>query len=174
MSPNNTYRVILTEENATNVPNYVMADVLKNGRLFLSGLSLDSARDASEIPFTTRYAQPRWVTENIVAFHRAEYLDMPADLIEVQNETAQSVKYLHVESLNQFLIFDMQPGTLTAVDVPAPRGDSQWIAVEGIFTNGTQIHFKSESFDRPRSRSDRFIYQLLVRESGPVIKVKQL
>lgn len=54
--------------------------------------------------------------------------------------------------------------------IPAPRGDSQSIAVEGMFADGQFIPFQHKSFDWRSSQSNSFDYQLEITASGSLVE----
>jgi hypothetical protein len=173
VSPNKTYSVQLKREKGMPLPNHVRADVLKSDRLFQSDIWLHTTGDSSDMTFEAGYPDFRWLHDNIVEFYRKQYFDMGTDSVEVQNKTSRSIRYLHLESLNKFLVFDVQPGSSTSLEVPAPHSDSQWIAVEGTFSDSDTIKFSSRSFDRRSSQPVRSFYEVLITESGAIIEEKR-
>jgi len=168
VSPNKTYIVNLRGGKAT-LPSQVTADVLKTGKVFLSDIRLHTRGDAVDLPFGAGYPDVRWVSDNVLEFYRTQNFDNGADAVEIQNQTTRAIQYLHVESLNKFLMFGIEPGTSTTLEVPAPGGNSQWIAVEGSFFDGQKVEFKSRSFDRRFSQRDRSFYQIIITDVGPII-----
>jgi hypothetical protein len=146
-SPGNTYTINLKgdKSRAFIIPNEVRADVFKLGQPFVSDIWLHSALDAFDLSFEAGFPDVRWLGESTVEFYRAQYFEDGMDSLLVSNKAEKSVKYLRVQSENTFLLFDMQSGTSISLVLPAPRGDSQWIAVEGAFTDGTEIPFKLEN-----------------------------
>ena len=87
----------------------------------------------------------------------------------VSNKGEKPIKYLTVLFVNTFLFFDIPPGASVPLKIPAPRGDSQWIGVEGFLTDGTQIPFKTKLFKRPSSQTQHPEYELVITNSNSVI-----
>ena len=64
----------------------------------------------------------------------------------------------------------MPAGHSTEVELPAPRGDSQWIGAEGAFTEAEKIQFKGRTFERKDSQRTPVVYKLVIAESGFTIE----
>lgn len=61
-----------------------------------------------------------------------------------------------------------------SLKIPAPPLDSQWIGVEGFFSNGAKLLFTSRSFNRPSSQHSRSIYFILITDSELIIGDKDI
>lgn len=170
-SPQKTYAVELTgnKGRAFVLPNEVRADVFKLGQPFAANLWLHSASDAFDLSFEAGFPHVRWVSESAIEFYRAEYFEKGSDSLQVSNRGEKSIKYLRVQSVNTFLLFDIQPGTSALLKIPAPRGDRQWIAVAGSLTDGPAIPFNSKLFDRHSRQRQHTEYELVITNSNSVI-----
>jgi hypothetical protein len=56
------------------------------------------------------------------------------------------------------------------MEIPAPRGDFQWIAVEGLFLDGQVIPFNHKSFDRRSTQEIRSNYRIEINSNGSLIE----
>lgn len=171
-SPNKTYLIKLKGDKgrAFVLPNEVRVDVFKAGSPFISDVYLHSARDAFDLSFEAGFPDVRWSVDNIVEFYRSQYFEKGADSLLVANKTAKPIKWLRIQSENKFLLFDIQPGTSSTLEIPATRTDSQWIALEGAFYDGKEIKFTSKSFDRRHTQRQRFLYEVSILETGLTIE----
>jgi hypothetical protein len=149
-SPNHIYTVNLKGNKGRPliIPNEVRADVSKAGQLFASDIWLHETTDSFDLSFEAGFPKVRWLTGNIVEFYRPEYFERGADLLMVENQAGKLIKYLRVQAENKFLVFELASGTSISLKIPAARGDSQWIAIEGAFADDEKIPFKSASFDK--------------------------
>lgn len=128
------------------IPNEVRADVFKAGQLFVSDIGLHQTGDSFDLSFEAGFPEVRWLTDNVVEFYRPQYFDLGVDSLTVENKTGKPIKYLRVQSVNKFLIFELGAGKSISLKIPAARSDSQWIVVAGVFADGLEIPFKSGSF----------------------------
>lgn len=166
-SPDHTYTVSLKGNKGRPliILNEVRADVSKAGQIFASDIWLHETGDSIDLSFEAGFPDVRWLTDNIVEFYRPEYFEWGADSLMVENKAGKLIKYLRIQSGNKFLVFELGAGTSILLKIPAARGDSQWIAVEGAFADGLGIPFTSGSFDkRQHSR-----YHIGVGPSGTTI-----
>lgn len=173
-SPNNTYTVVLKGDRGRPwiIPSKVRADVFKLGQPFISDIQLHSTNDLFDLSFEAGFPNVRWLGDRTVEFYRAQHFEYGADALVVSNRAASSIQYLRVQAENKFLLFDMQAGATVSLEIPAPRGDWQDIALEGAFTGGQQIKFSSNSFERRSTQRKRSVYQIIVEESGSIIEAK--
>lgn len=174
-SPDNFYSVVLKGDKRRPwiIPSTVSADVFKSGQPFQSNIWLHSADDSFDLSFEAGFPNIRWLGNNTVEFYRPEYFKKGADSLVVFNAAATPIKYLRVQSVNRFLLFEIPPGASVALEIPSPRGDSQDIALEGSFTNDKQILFNSKSFNRRSTQRKRFAYEISIDESGCFIANKE-
>lgn len=149
-SPDDAYTVRLKGNKGRPliIPNEVRADVFKAGQLFVSDIWLHRTEDSFDLSFEAGFPQVRWLTDNTVEFYRPAYFDLGADSLTVENKSGKLIKYLRVQSENEFLIFELGSGKSISLKIPATPGDSQWIAVAGAFADGLEIPFKSRSFEK--------------------------
>lgn len=173
-SPNGTYSVSLKGDKGRPLimRNEVRVDVSKVGQPFISDIWLHSAEDSFDLSFEAGFPEVRWRADNIVEFYRAQDFDAGRDSLLVENKASKPVRYLRIQSKNKFLLFEVHSGASVSLDIPAPRGDSQWIALQGAFADGSEIPFSSKSFEKRFSRKQHSIYQVSVGESNPTIQVK--
>lgn len=172
VSPGNIYEVKLKGDKGRPLlrTNEVRADVFKAGQLLLSNVWLHSTEDSLDVSFEAGYPDARWLAENVVEFYRKEYYENGHDSLIVTNRTAKSIQRLRIQSFNKFLVFEMPAGHSTQIELPAPRGDSQWIGAEGAFTEGEKIQFKARTFERRSSQRAHFVYKLVITDSGFTIE----
>lgn len=172
VSPDNTYEVRLKGEKGRwlLLTNEVRADVFKAGHPLISDVWLHSTADSFDVSFDAEYPDARWLAENVVEFYRKEYYENGHDSLIVTNRAAKSIQWLRIQSFNKFLVLEMPAGDSTQVELPAPRGDSQWIGAEGAFTEGEKIQFKARTFDRRGSQRNHFVYKLAITDSGFTIE----
>ena len=171
-SPNQTYIVSLkgSKGRAIFARQEVRVDVLRKEQPFASDIWLHSAQNAFDLSFEAGCPNLRWLTDNCVEFYRQQYFDDGSDHLTVRNSSQKHIKYIRVQSVNKFLLFDVEPAASISVKIPAPRGDSQWIAVEGVFSDGQIIPFNHRSFDRRSSQSNSVSYQVEITSSSSLIE----
>lgn len=167
-SPDNTYFVALKRAKAAAPRTPIWADVFKNGQLTVSGIWLHTA-DETFMPFETVYPERRWLKDNVLEFYNRDSFKSGSDSLQVENKTSKPIRYLQVESVNKFLLFDLHPGASVSLTLPAPTLNSQWIAAEGLFSSGEKIRFTSRSFDR-RSSPHVSLYKVFVTDSETIIQ----
>ena len=167
-SPNGTYSVSLKgdERRTLLLPHEVRADVLKSGRPFVSNIFMHSSHNAFDLSFEAGFPDARWLSDNALEFYRREYFEKGSDSLIIENSSNRAVQFMRVQALNKFLVFDIQPGSSISLQIPAARGDSQWIALEGAFNDNQKIGFYQRSFDRRSTQRVRFNYQILITPSG--------
>jgi len=175
-SPNNTYSVVLKGDKGRPwiIPRTVSADVFKHGQPSISDIWLHTTYDALDLSFEAGFPNVIWLDDSTVEFYRPQYYADGADSLIVSNRAAKSIAYLRIQSVNKFLLFDIQPGATILLEVPAPRSDSQYIGLQGTFTGDEQISFNSKDFDRRSTHRKRFVYQISIDESGSSIATKGL
>jgi hypothetical protein len=167
-SPSGTYSVSLKGDGRRTLilSHEVRADVLKSGRPYISDIYLHSSHNAFDLSFEAGFPNARWLSDNTLEFYLGEYFERGSDSLIIKNSGDKAVKYLRVQGLNNFLIFDIEPGSSISVQIPAARGDSQSIAVWGVFSDGQGIDFYQKSFDRHSTQRVHHTYQVLINPSG--------
>lgn len=169
-SPNHTYSVNVKGHKGRTfiIPRQVKADVVKSGQSFVSDIGLHTAWDSFDISFELAYPEVRWLGDNALEFYQPQYFEDGVDLLVISNRASDSVKYLRVQALNQVLVFDLQPGTSVSLDIPA-RDDWRYIELQGSFSDGREIPFHSNTFDRRSTDRKGSVYQITIYESGSTI-----
>jgi hypothetical protein len=140
-SPARTYTVYLTGQKQRPLffTVEVRFNVLKNGDSFLANKYLHSG-DSGDLSFEAGYPNHRWINENTIQFYREQYFnDGKPDTLVVLNHTNKTIKYIRIESVDKFLLFDLQAGSTTNMLNSRPRGDSKWLRVGGEFSDGRSI-----------------------------------
>lgn len=171
-SPHNTYTVSLkgSKGRAFVRSNEVRVDVLKLGQPYASDIWLHSASNPFDLSFDAGFPDFRWRGDNVLEFYRQQYFDKGSDSLRVWNASSKAVKYMRVQSVNKFILLDFESMASLFMEIPAPRGDFQWIAVEGAFSDGQVIPFNHKSFDR-RSKKDKHAeYQIQITSTGALIE----
>jgi hypothetical protein len=108
---------------------------------------MHASHNAFDLSFESGFPDCRWLSDNVVEFYYKEFFDKGSDSLTIKNSTDKTIKYLRVLSENEFLILDIAPGSGMTVRIPAARGDSQSISVEGAFNDEVKIGFAHNSFD---------------------------
>jgi len=127
---------------------------------------MHSSHNAFDLSFESGFPNVRWLSDNTVEFYRQEYFEKGSDSVIIQNSSNRAIKYVRLQALNEFLIFDIEPGSSISVLIPAARGDSQWIALSAAFNDNQKIDFYPRSFDRRSTQRVRFNYKILITPSG--------
>ena len=173
-SPHNTFSVKLKGDKGRPliIPNEVRADVFKFGQPYISDIWLHSTGDSFDVSFESGFPNVRWLNDRTVEFYRPEYFEKGVDSLLVSNRAARTIKYIRVQSENKFLLFELPTGTSVSLNIPAPRGDSQWIALQGAFLDGKEIPFNSKTFNRRSTQRQHSVYEISIEESGSIIEAK--
>lgn len=173
-SPNATYTVHLKGDKSRPLimRNEVRANVVKLGQPFVSSIWLHSTEDLFDLSFEAGFPDSRWLADNIVEFYTATYAVAGVDLLSVENRASKPIKYLRIESESKFLLFEIPSESSVSLDIPAARGDSRWIALQGVFSDGIEIPFNSQSLGTSSRRREQSTYQVSVGESTTKIQVK--
>jgi hypothetical protein len=167
-SPGNTYTVMLTgqKERPLFFTVEVHFNVLKSGQTFLLDKYLHSG-DSEDLSFEVGYPNYHWITENVIQFYREDnFNDGKPDTLIIVNNTDQAIKYAKIETVDKFLIFDLQPGNeIKVLDSPR-RGDAKWLGVEGEFYNGIKIGGNGVSLTPPKNSSGPYTYYIRITSNG--------
>jgi hypothetical protein len=163
-SPSGTYSVSLKGDRRRTflLSHEVRADVVKSGRPFVSDIYMHSSHDAFDLSFEAGFPEARWLSNNVLEFSRQEYFERGSDSLIIQNSSDKAVKYLRAQGVSIFLIFDIEPGSSFSVQIPAPRGDTQSIAVWGAFNDNQEIVFSTKGFDRHSTQRVHTNYQIRI------------
>jgi hypothetical protein len=176
-SPIGTYRVSLTGQKGRPVlglMSEVRFEVFKNGELFVPKKYLHSG-DSFDLSFEAGYPHHRWLRENVLHFYRQEYFNKDRlDTVIVTNKTREKIRYLRVQALDKFLIFDFEPLASMELAASPSRGDIKWVGAEGEFSNGQKIDLAGLNFKTRPELGNAFVYEISVGEHGLVIESPQL
>ena len=166
-SPSGTYSVSLKGDGRRTLLLYheVRADALKSGGPFISDVHIHSTYNAFDLSFETGFPDARWLGNNALEFYRAEHFERGSDSLIIQNSSDKAIKYLRAQGVNKFLIFDIEPRSSISVQMPAPRGDTQGIAVWGAFNDNQEIVFSQKGFDRHSTQGVHTNYQIRITAS---------
>jgi hypothetical protein len=176
-SPSGTYEVRLTGRQgrpALGLTNEVRFDVLKNGHPFISNAYLHSA-DSFDLSFEAGYPNHGWLSENILHLYREQYFRKGRpDTLVVTNKTQKTIRYLRVQSIDKFLLFDLETSSSVELSTSPPRGDIKWIGAEGEFSNGQKIELKGVNFKTRQELGSAFIYYINITDHGLTIESPHL
>jgi hypothetical protein len=176
-SPNGTYRVSLSGRKGRpplGLTSEVRFEVFKNGELFVPKKYLHSG-DSFDLSFEAGYPNHGWLRENVLHFYRDEYLKKDRlDTLRVANRTSEKIRYLRVQSIDKFLLFDVEPFSSMEFAASPPRGDIKWVGAEGEFSNGQKIELTGVNFKTRRELGEAFVYYVSVTDHGLVIESPQL
>jgi len=168
-SPNGTYRVDLTgqKERPLFFTVEVRFHVLRKGSSFVSNEFLHSG-DSEDLSFEVGYPNHRWIDERTIQFYREQFFnDTKPEPLVVVNNSHKTIKYARVDSVDKFLVFDLEPGSSTKMLTSRPRGDAKWVGVVGEFSDGTKVPGDS-LFLRSRKESNGPItYCLRINDDQP-------
>ena len=171
-SPNGTYKVSLMGQKRQPTLGFmseVRFEVLKNGELFVPTRYLHSG-DSFDLSFEAGYPNHSWLRENVLHFFRQEYLDKDRlDTVIVTNKTREKIRYLRVQALDKFLIFDLEPLSSMELAASPPRGDIKWVGAEGEFVNGQKIDLAGVNFKTRKELGDAFVYTITIEDHGLVV-----
>lgn len=172
-SPQNTYTVNLkgAKGRPLLIPYWVHADIYKMGEPYVADVFLHKAWDAFDLSFEAGFPEIRWPANNVVEFYRPEYFEDGNDILIVQNRSGKPLKSLFVHAVSTFLVVDMRPGASLSLKAPKPRGDWQWIVLEGVLDDGTKIPRHDTDFRQHRKR-ESCTYLLSSLESGSAIEAR--
>ena len=149
-SPASTYTVVLNgradRPGLFGLEHTVRFRVLKSGQQVVSDQTLHSG-DWFDPSYSILYPQHAWQSENVLHFYRKEYFDggQPSTIV-VGNKSNQTIKYLMVNSINAYLLFDLQPGSVTTLRIPPTRGDLTYLRVEGVYADGREVNVTGSDF----------------------------
>ena len=131
----------------------------------MSDIFMHSSHNAFDLSFEAGFPDARWVSDNTLELYRPEYFERGSDSLIIQNSSNKPVKYLRAQGVNKFLIFDIEPQSSISVQIPAPRGDTQSIAVWGAFNDNQEIVFYQKGFDRHSTQRVHTNYQIRITPS---------
>jgi hypothetical protein len=175
-SPQGTYTVSLTGQKGRpplGLMNGVYFEVDKNGQPYVDRTYLHSG-DTFDLSFEAGYPNHRWLSENVLQLYREEYFNKgKSDVLIVANKTTQPIRYMRVQSLDKFLIFDLPPSSTLELRSSPRRGDIRWVGAEGEFLNGQKIALKGVNFQTPKERGEAFTYLVNVTAQGLTIDSEQ-
>lgn len=174
-SPGGVYTVNLTGQKGRPwfFTNEVRFSVSKHGEPFVGERQLHSA-DAFDLSFEAGYPNHRWLAGNVLQFYREEYFNAaPADTLVIANKAGRVIKWLRVQSVDKFLLFDIQPESEISLPNSAPRGDSKDIYVEGGFYGEESLKKQGIGVPIIQGRAGNSTYYVSITSNGPVIETSQ-
>ena len=176
-SPRGTYAVTLTGKKGRpplGFVNEVFFEVVKNGESYIPKTYLHSG-DTFDLSFEAGYPNHRWISENVLQLYREEYFSKgKPDILIVANRTTEPIRYLRIQSIDKFLIFDLQTSSSQELLASPPRGDIKWVGAEGEFLNGRKIELRGINFKTRRELGYAFTYFIDVTDRGLVIESPHL
>jgi len=173
-SPKGTYTVRLTgRKDRPKVPflnHQVLFSVSREEKVVVANSYLHSG-DWFDPSFDILYPDHAWENNEILHFYKKEYFaDGQPEQVVVLNKTTETIQYLHVTSVDTFLLFDIQPESTTRLVVSRPRADSRWIKIAGQFSDGTPIQGKGVGFVLPKSKQPPFTYYIYIDKKSFTIE----
>jgi hypothetical protein len=123
------------------------------------------------LSFESGFPDISWTGNNVVDFFTPQTFENGNDVIMVQNRSGKPVSCLFINAVSKFLVLDMRPGASLSIKAPKTKGDSHWIAVEGVLGDGTTIPRKHRDFDRRGTRERDCTYLLSIFESASAIEM---
>lgn len=174
-SPGGVYTVNLTGQKGRPwfFTNEVRFSVSKRGKPFAGERHLHSA-DAFDLSFEAGYPNHRWLAGNVLQFYREEYFNAaPADTLVITNKAGQVIKWLKVQSVDKFLLFDIQPESEISLPNSAPRGSSKEVYVEGEFYGQQSLINQGIGIPLTPGQAGKSAYRVILTKDGPVIESSQ-
>jgi len=175
-SPDKTYVVLLRgKEFRPRLPiteHSVYSDVYRHGELVTSGRELHSG-DWFDPAFENLYNGYEWVNSSTLMFHRRRGHEGAFDTLNVTNNTSNSIKFLRVQSVEMFLLFDLKPKARVNLSA-SPQSWLSWINVEGEYEDGTSIPSKGVNFEIDTSQRGPFTYEITINDDGATISSSKL
>jgi hypothetical protein len=177
-SPKGTYAVAFTGDRERPkypfITHHVMYSVTKNQKDYLDPTSIHSG-DWMDASFELQYPDYQWVSEDILQLFRGEFFSKePRESIRVINKATEKVQYLRIDSIDAFLLFDIQPTSEITLTVSARRGDSRWIEVECGLSEGRNIKQDDVTFIVDSNKKGPFTYDITIDDSGITINSSEL
>lgn len=175
-SPDKTYVLRLTgQKSRPKVPlivHSVYFDLFRNNeplalkRVLHSGFWLDAA-------FENSYPKHSWVSNSVVMFKRESGDENERDTLILSNNTNKQIRYLRVQAVDLFLLFDLKPKSHTKLSA-YPQTSLSWITAEGEFDGGDIISKQGTNFSIESEIKGPFQYEITVNEDGLRIESPQL
>ena len=176
-SPQGTYTVSLSGQKGRpplGLMNEVYYEVDKKGEPYVPRTYLHSG-DTFDLSFEAGYPNHRWLSENVLQLYREEYFNKgESDVLMVANKTTEPIRYLRVQSIDKFLVFDLPPSSTLELRASPRRSNIKWVGVEGGFVNGRKIKLKGVNFEIPKERGEEaFTYLVNITDQGLTIESAQ-
>ena len=119
--------------------------------------------------FEDDYGRPDWPLENALRFpSTSTQAKADADSVLVENKSRRVVPFLKVECGDLFLLFELQPGSLTsftATPQTAAGMERSWIDAEGEWQRGARM--KGEARNFPVAAGVRaYAYRVTISDQG--------
>jgi hypothetical protein len=163
-SPGGIYTVNLTGQKGRPLflTNEVRFSVSKHGEPVVWDRHLHSA-DALDLSFEAGYPNYRWLGETVLQFYREDYFNAaPPDTLVIVNKAGRVIKWLRVQSVDKFLLLDLQPASEISLPNSAPRGSSKEIYVEGEFYGQESLKNQGVSIPVTQGRAGKLTYYVSI------------
>jgi hypothetical protein len=175
-SPDKTYALRLTgQKSRPKVPliaHTVYFDLFRNNepvelkKVLHSGFWFDAS-------FDTSYPRHSWVSNSIIMFYQKISKENERDTLILSNNTDKWIRYVRVQSVDLFLIFDVKPKSQTKLTA-YPQTWLSWLTVEGEFVDGNIISKNGTNFSIDPKLKGPFQYNISINDAGPEIESPQL
>ena len=176
VSPDKTYAVLLRgKEFRPRLPiieHSVYFDLYRNGEQVARGQELHSG-DWFDAAFRDFYPGYVWVNSSTLMFHRRKVHDDAFDTLNITNNTSKSIKFLQVQAIDMFLLFDLKPQARVSLSA-SPQTWFSWVTAKGEFEDGTTIRYNAKNFEIDTRQRGPFTYEITINEDGPIISSSQL
>lgn len=175
-SPDETYVVLLRgKESGPRLPmiqHSVYSDVYRHGELVVRGRKLHSGT-WFDPAFKHLYPGYTWINSSTLMFHRRKGHEGALDTLNVTNNTLKSIKFLRVQAVDMFLLFDLKPQARVNLSA-SPQSWLSGVIAEGEFEDGTSIPFKLVSYQIDTWMKGPFTYEITINEAGATISNSKL
>ena len=87
------------------------------------------------------------------------------DTLILSNNTNKQIRYLRVQAVDLFLVFDLKPKSQMKLSA-YPQTWLSWITVEGKFDGGERISKQGTNFSIESKMKGPFQYEISINENG--------
>jgi hypothetical protein len=102
--------------------------------------------------------------DNVIRFSQPdEVSSSPRDLVFIRNESTRQVRFLRVRAGDMFLVFEW-PASETAVLLASSRTHGVFVAVDGLWDDGTAIAVSEDYARTPAGKATE--YSILLKDNG--------
>ena len=175
-SPDKTYAVLLRGKDFRPrlpiIEHSVYFDLYRNGEQVARGREIHSG-DWFDPAFENYYPGYVWVNSSTLMFHRRKGDEEAFDTLNITNNTSKSIKFLRVQAIDMFLLFDLKPQARVSLSA-SPQTWFSWVTAKGEFEDGTRIRYNAENFEIDNRQRGPFTYEITINEDGPTISNSKL